>query len=204
MHLQLVELENDKKRLKAIDPIAGKVKLKRDDLLPKWLPHVDEYLAQVAKGEPSYDHPIFAYCVIWLFDSGDYDRAIQYAFKAIELQQPSPLKRGWPSFVANTVYDWAEAEAENGHSIEPYFSTVFNQVTSKWELHEALTAKYYKLAGLQFIRDKTGKVKATNVGDVEALTQADELLEKAQQLYRNIGVKTIRDKIAQRLRGLEG
>ena len=65
LHLQLVELENDFKRLKAIDPIADKIKLKRDDLLPKWLPLVNEYLDKVAQGEKTYENPLFSNSIMW-------------------------------------------------------------------------------------------------------------------------------------------
>ncbi len=205
MHLQLVELENDFKRLKAIDPIADKIKLKRDDLLPKWLPLVNEYLDKVAQGEKTYENPLFSNSIMWLFDVGDFDRAIRYGLRAIELGQPTPdrIKRNWPTFIADAVFEWAEVEAEHGNSIEPYFGDVFAKVTGQWKLHEAVTAKYYKLAGLQLLRDPVGEVKASAIGSVDTLQQADQLLEKAHGLHKGSGVKTLRSRIAMRLRALE-
>ena len=204
--MQLLELDDDLKRLKAFARRQDKVSHKRDVLLPKWLPIVDKYLADVAvkEIEPS-DHPIFSRCIIWLFDISDFGLALGFAFKAIELGQPMApgIRRNWPSFISDTVFDWAEEQAENGHSIEPYFSQVFNRVVNDWKLAEQITAKYYKLAGLALLRATNGDVKPTQVGDISALQQADALLEKAASLHKNVGVKTVRNKIDMRIRALE-
>ncbi len=202
--MQLIELEADLKRLKAFARRADKITHKRDVLLPKWLPIVTEYLTQADK-DTLHDHPIFAYCTVWLFDVGDFDQAINFAFKAIELGQPmaGSIRRKWPGFIADTVFDWAQEQAENGHSIEPYFSRVFKRVVNDWKLPEQVTAKYYKFAGLALLRSKTGEVIASHVGDIDRLQQADALLEKAASLHRHAQVKTIRNQIAMRIRALE-
>lgn len=142
---------------------------------------------------------------MWLFDVGDFGRALDLGFRAIDLAQPTPpgIKRTWPTFIAGTVLDWALVEAESGNSMEPYFGSVFAKVRSDWKLPEQVTAQYFKLAGLALIRASDGTVKPSTVGDVETLQRADELLEKAALIYRNAQVKTIRNQIAMRLRALE-
>ena len=202
--MQLIELDADLKKLKGFARRQDKITHKREVLLPKWQPIVDKYLADVAvkEIEPS-DHPIFSRCIIWLFDIADFGRALEFAFKAIELGQPTGIRRNWPSFISDTVFDWAEEQAENGHSIEPYFSQGFNRVVNDWKLAEQITAKYYKFAGLALLRATNGDVKPTQVGDISALQQADGLLEKAASLHKNVGVKTVRNKIDMRIRALE-
>jgi hypothetical protein len=204
LHLQLVELEADLQRLKGLDRRADKIAHKRDVLLPKWLPIVEEYL-KTAKQEKLNDHPIFAYCTVWLFDIGNFSRGLEMAFKAIELGQPmaGAIRRKWPGFIADTVFDWAEAQAELGHSIEPYFGTVFKHVTGQWKLPEPVTAKYYKFAGLALLRTANGDIQPSHIGDIERLKQADQLLEKAANLHKHAQVKTVRNKIAMRLRALD-
>jgi hypothetical protein len=142
---------------------------------------------------------------VWLFDVGDFGRGLEMAFKAIELGQPmaGAIKRKWPGFIADTVFDWAETQAELGHSIEPYFGTVFNRVVSYWKLPEQVTAKYYKFAGLALLRAANGDIQPSHIGDAERLKQADQLLEKAANLHKHAQVKTVRNKIAMRLRALE-
>lgn len=205
MHLQLVELDNDLKSLKGYERVQDKQSHKRDKLLPKWLPIVDKYLADIANGEKNYENPLFANCIIWLFDVGDFDRALSYGYRALELGQPTPdrIRRKWPSFIADFIFEWAEEQAEQGNSVEPYFSDVFNNVTGKWKLHEAITAKYYKLAGLQLLRDPLGEIKASAIGDIDILQKSDRLLEQASNLHKHSGVKTLRARIAMRLRALE-
>ncbi len=171
-------------------------------LLPKWLPIVDEYL--IKKGKQNEDNPIFAYCTVWLFDIGDLSRGIEFGFRAIELNQPmaNSIRRQWPGFIADTVFDWADTQAEKGNSIEPYFGQVFSKVANHWKLPEQVTAKYYKFAGLALLRSKNGDVSPSHVGDVQRLQQADGYLAKAAELHKHAGVKTVRNKIAMRLRAI--
>jgi hypothetical protein len=196
------------KRLKAFERRADKIAHKREKLLPKWLPIAEEYLKNSKeKGNENTvsDNPVFAYCIVWLFDVGDLGRAIEYAFTAIDIGQPmaGAIKRKWPGFIADTVFDWAELQAEQGRSIEPYFGTVFNRVTGQWKLPEPVTAKYYKFAGLALLRTANGEIQPSHVGDANRLKQADQLLEKAANLHKHAQVKTVRNKIAMRLRALE-
>lgn len=177
-------------------------------LLPKWLPIVEAYLTErkeKAHEKTVSDHPIFAYCTVWLFDSGDFARGLEFAFAAIEYNQPmaGEIRRKWPGFIADTVYEWAEIQAEHGRSIEPYFGAVFKHVVSDWKLPEVVTAKFYKFAGLALLRTKNGEVKPSHVGDIERLKQADQLLEKAASLHRHAQVKTVRNKIEMRIRAIE-
>ncbi|PKG74810.1 terminase [Shewanella sp. GutCb] len=202
--MQLVALEADLKRLKVFARRADKVAHKRDVLLPKWLPIVTEYLAAIEKDKVD-DNPIFAYCIIWLFDIDDLAQGIELGLKAIELQQPMAraIRRQWAGFISDAVFDWAEVQAENGHSIEPYFSQVFSRVINDWKLSEQITAKYYKFAGLALLRTTNGDIKPTQVGDIDRLQQADTLLEKAASLHKHAQVKTVRNKIEMRIRALE-
>ena len=149
---------------------------------------------KLPKEKKTYENPLFSNCIVWLFDTGNFDSGLRYGFRAIELGQPTPdrIKRNWPTFIADEVFDWAKDEAEQGNSIEPYFGDVFAKVAKQWKLHEKVTAKFYKLAGLQLLRDPVGEVKASAIGSVDTLQQADELLEKAHGFHQAIGVRTIR------------
>lgn len=173
-------------------------------LLPKWLPIVEAYLSG-KKQEKLNDHPIFAYCTVWLFDIGDLGRGLELAFKAIEMGQPmaGAIRRKWPGFIADTIFDWAEDQAVHGRSVEPYFGQVFQRVVNEWKLPEQVTAKYYKFAGLALLRAANGEVQPSHVGDANRLKQADELLAKAASLHKHAQVKTVRNRIAMRLRALE-
>lgn len=211
MHLQLIELETDLKRLKSFARRVDKITHKRDVLLPKWLPIVTDYINEFESkltgkntNELIPNNPIYGYCIMWLFDTSNLSSAIDYSFKAIKYGQPLPniIKRSLPSFIADEVFDWAETQAELGQSIEPYFGQVFNRVVNEWKLPEPVTAKFYKFAGLALLRAKNGDVTPAHVGNLKRLRQADALLAKAADLHKHAQVKTVRNKIAMRIRAI--
>ncbi|WP_413740827.1 phage terminase small subunit [Sodalis sp. RH18] len=201
LHIQLRELARDVSRLRALPMTRDRVEMKRRTLLPKWMPTVEQYLA---RGEV-YTNLVFSHCVIWLFDIGEFDRALEWAEIAIEQGQPTPdnFKSRFPAFVADTVLEWAEREAEAGHSVEPYFSRVFAKVSDDWRLHEEISAKWFKFAGLLLLRDDSGKPLPSAIESIEQLQAADALLAEAHKFHAPVGVKTLREKIGMRIRGLQ-
>ncbi|MBL0563723.1 phage terminase small subunit, partial [Aeromonas hydrophila] len=148
LHLQLIALEQDMARLKALARMSDKVAMKRDELFPKYRPYVDKYLELAALGTV-YQNALFQRLIVWAFDIGDLETAISWALLAIEQHQRTPgnIKRDWAHFTADTVLGWAEEQAALGHGVEPWFSRVFDKVRGDWRLNEQATAKWYKLAG---------------------------------------------------------
>lgn len=201
LHTQLRALERDIESLRDLPMTADRVAMKRDVLLPRWLPTVRAYLTE---GQ-IYQNLVFSWCVIWLFDVGDFDQALDWADIAIEQGQETPerINRKFPAFVADTILEWATIAAESGESLEPYFSRTLTNVTEKWRLHEEITAKWLKFAGLLLLRDAQGLPRATAVDDVATLRDADRLLASAEGFYKNIGVTTMRRQIAARIRQIE-
>ncbi|WP_310597130.1 phage terminase small subunit [Aeromonas aquatica] len=200
LHLQLLALEQDIARLRQCSRISDRVEMKRNTLLPKYRPYVERYLASglVHRNE------LFAQLIIWAFDVGEFDTGIAWSEVAIAQHQPTPanIKRDWATFVADTVLEWAETQATNGHAIEPWFSRVFDKVKSDWRLNERITAKWFRAAGLQLLRDHDGQPRPSAVGDTQVLEQADHWLAQAEQYHSKVGVATLRAKIAMRLRVL--
>lgn len=201
LHLQLLAMDRDLERLRALPTIAERISLKRDELLPKWEPYVARYLT----AGDVYEYTVFGWCVIWLFDVGDIERALDWADIAIRQEQPTPerLKSRFPVFVADQMLEWAERQSQAGHSIEPYFSRVFKHVREDWRLHEKHTAKWYKFAGEFLLRDSAGEVQPAVIFDVNRLCKARELLLIAEGLWPKIGVKSRIQRIDARLRQLE-
>lgn len=199
-HLLKLELDKDVERLRSLPRTEDRVEMKRDVLLPRWMPTVEAYLA----GDTRFANPALVYCVIWLFDTGEMGQALEWADTAISESQATPenFKSTLPAFVADTVLEWATNEAAAGRSIEPYFSRTFENIREKWRLHEDINAKWYKFAGLYLLRDDKGQPRATAVEDVSTLEQADALLAQAAAYNKNAGVKTMRDKIRARIASL--
>ncbi|HCN4991292.1 TPA: terminase, partial [Escherichia coli] len=143
---------------------------------------------------------------IWLFDTGQFEMALRWADIAIEQGQKTPenFKSELPTFVAHFILEWAETEAERGNSIAPYFQQVFEKIRDKWRVNERLAARYWRFAGVLLLRGDDGKPLASAINDPERLQQADQCLEQAAWLHPKIQVKTLRQRIAARLRALQG
>lgn len=181
--------------------IEQRIGHKRTVLLPKWLPQVESY---VAAGD-NYAFPALGYCIIWLFDTGEFDRALSLADLAISQGQPMPenFASSLPAFVADTVREWADSEYEQGRSVEPYFSRVFPKVTSEWNLHEEIRAKWFVLAARLALRGEDGKQAAPSAFTrVAPLNTAAEHLNNAMALTKKSGARTLLNKIGARLRVL--
>lgn len=200
MHIKLAALDIDVKRLRSLTTLADRIDMKSNDLLPKWEPVAREY---VESGK-AYPNPILVYCIIWLIDVRRFDTALAWADLAIEQGQEMPpnIKSRMPAFIAASIYDWAEMEAEAGRTVEPYFQQVFDRVARHWRLHERIASKYYRFAALWLLRDRDGKPRASSITDVALLEKADRLLAKAAELHPKIQVKTMRQRIAARIRAL--
>jgi len=201
LHILVKALEADVAHVRSLQLIADRVEYKRDVLLPKWTPTVEAYL----ESQQVYANPVLAWCVIWLFDVGDLEKALAWADIAISQQQATPdrLRSNFPTFVADTMLAWAEESAGRGESIEPYFSQTFERVANTWRLHEQVTAKWFKFAGLEMLRGEDGRKTAAGVDDIDTLQKADQLLAIAEKHYHKISVKTARQTIAARIRRLE-
>lgn len=112
MHLLIRALETDVEHVRSLPTIADRVEYKRDVLLPRWVPTVEAYL----ESGQVYANPVFAWCVIWLFDVGDLDKALDWADIAISQQQATSdrLRSNFPTFVADTMLAWAQETAGRG------------------------------------------------------------------------------------------
>ncbi|EBW6364293.1 terminase [Salmonella enterica subsp. enterica serovar Oranienburg] len=200
MHVKLAALDIDVKKLRGLTRIADRVDMKRDELLPRWEPVAREY---VESGK-AYPNPILVYCIIWLIDVKRFDTALAWADLAIAQGQEMPpnIKSKMPAFIASSIYDWAETEAEAGRTVEPYFQQVFDKVAHHWRLNERIASKYYRFAALWLLRDHDGKPRASSITDVALLEKADALLARAAELHPKIQVKTMRERIAARIRAL--
>ena len=144
--LLLASLESDLKRLSSFPTGEPRDSIKRDELIPRYLPYVTEYRDQ---GEV-FKNAVLVQLVIWLFDTGQIHQAIEWALFAIEQKQPMPerFNRGLQTFVADCVLDWCKMQRARGDGIEPYFSKVFQRLMEDhWPVPAAVQAKYHKQAG---------------------------------------------------------
>ncbi|MFT0694155.1 phage terminase small subunit [Acinetobacter bereziniae] len=98
--LQMVQLNNDRQRLKQIQANAGKIVLK-SALLPNYLPYIDGIL----EADKSNQDEIFMTILVWCIDVGDYSKALEMAEFALRhnMLMPDAFKRNTATYVVETI-----------------------------------------------------------------------------------------------------
>lgn len=177
-HLKLMEagLDEDLARLKAINNLAGKQDLKRTELLPKYQDYIQRYL----ESGLVMQNRVLVQVMVWLFDTTQFDDALELADLAIEQGQLMPerfKRRDIQTFVADAVGDWANAEYDAGRSPEPYLSNLLPRVDGEWSLPEQIPSKFHKLIGIRAMDDEQWEVALKH-------------LVRAMELYPQAGCKT--------------
>ncbi|USE39135.1 phage terminase small subunit [Endozoicomonas sp. SCSIO W0465] len=139
-------LEQDQKKLSGLAP-GDKDKLREKELIPKYLPIAEDYLAS---GD-SYRNPILVEVIIMLMDVGNIPKALELAYPALEQKQPMPQrfkKVNLPTFVCDNVLVWANAELARGKEVEPWFSKTFETLLEdNWKVPREVVAKFHKVSG---------------------------------------------------------
>lgn len=147
-HLKLMEdaLAVDLARISEINSHELRRQLKREELLPKY----QEYVQRYRDSGLSFPNSVLMYVLIWLFDTADFEKGLELADFAISQDQalPERFNRDIPTFVADEVIDWAEAEYKAKRSPEPYLSNLLPRVDGEWALYERIPARYHKLLGV--------------------------------------------------------
>nr|WP_282615597.1 phage terminase small subunit [Pseudomonas violetae] len=175
IRLQEAALDQDLERLSAINGLAGKQALKRDELLPKYQDFVQRY----CESGQVLPNRVLVQVMVWLFDTAQFEDGLELADFAMEQGQvmPERFKRDIPTFVADAVIEWAMVEYQANRSPEPYLSNLLPRVDGEWQLTEQIPAKYHKLIG----------IRAMEANDWET---ALKHFERATALYPKVGVDT--------------
>lgn len=196
-----IALKNDVNKIRALPTLEMRAEEKRTKFLPHWLPFTEDYFQK----DEVYQNDIVGYCIIYLFDVGDFDSALSLAEKAIKQGQslPDGFASTLPHFVADQIYKWTDKTATAGQSVEPYFTQTLQNVALNWQLHEMVTAKWFKLAAALLLRNELGRVHAASVSDPMRLILAIQLCVRAFQLHHKVGVKNMVERCMMRLNALQ-
>ncbi len=176
-HFKLMEdaLAVDLARISEINSREVRQQLKRDELLPKY----QEYVQRYRDSGLSFPNSVLVYVLIWLFDTTQFEKGLDLADFAMSQGQalPERFNRDIPTFVADEVIEWAEAEYKAGRSPEPYVSNLLHRVDGEWKLFERIPARYHKQLGILAMDRKEWALAITH-------------FERAEALYDGIGVGT--------------
>ncbi|KMK51479.1 hypothetical protein RO21_06075 [[Actinobacillus] muris] len=196
-HIVDIALHNEVEKIRTMPSLEIRADYKRAHFLPKWLPFVEQHFN---KGD-THQNDVIGYCIIYLFDVGRFEHAIEMADRAITNGQrlPERFKSTIPTFVADQIYRWTEKTAAVGGNVEPYFSQILEKVSMHWSLHEYITAKWLKLAATLLVRTADGKAHAASYNEPERLHLAIQLCNRAFQLNHKVGVKNLVERCQMRL-----
>ncbi|MBB6158508.1 tetratricopeptide (TPR) repeat protein [Pseudomonas sp. JAI115] len=185
--LMLSALDVDCARLSDINSMEARQRLKHEELLPKYLDYVQRY----RDSGLNHANPVLMQVMVWLFDTEQFEAGLELADFAMGQQQQMPerFSRDIPTFVADAVMDWADAEFKAGRNPEPYVSQMLPRVDGQWTLFEKIPARYHKLLGLMAFDREEWAIAITH-------------FERATALYPSIGVKTKHEDAVKALRKL--
>lgn len=152
-------METDLGRLANIPVIEDKAKLKAE-LINNYLPFVKNYIEQ----GHNYPNSIAVQVMIWLFDIGDIENALALglALNRMPKQElPERFKRDLPTYLADEIYDWANAQLKAKQSASPYLDQfVAVVIAEKWDLHPAVMSKNMAmLAKHEFVKENFNNAK---------------------------------------------
>ena len=183
--LQEAALDQDLARISAINGLAGRQALKREELLPKY----QEYVQRYCESGLNFPNRVAVQVLIWLFDTAQFEDALELADFLIEQGQEMPerfKRRDIQTFVADAVCEWAYAEYTAKRSPEPYLSDLLPLVDGEWNLTEQIPSKYHKLIGMRAM-------------EAEQWETALKHLERSTELYPKAGNDTRIEKVRKAL-----
>lgn len=206
--LQLAALGNDLAQLKSIHSTEGKVAAKRD-LIDKYTHHVDATLSAAAETGKAVQDELLVNMMIWRFDIGDYDRALDIAEHVLRygLRLPERFTRVPATLIAEEV---AEAALNAQKMNKPFALPILQraaQLTGDFDMHDQVRAKIEKALGQELIRsaealdedDSNAPAGAAYAARATALTH----LSRAIELNDRAGVKRDIDRLTAWLAGQE-
>lgn len=174
--LQEAALDQDLARISAINGLAGRQTLKREELLPKY----QEYVQRYCESGLNFPNRVAVQVMVWLFDTAQFEDALELADFLMEQGQQMPerfKRRDIQTFVADAVCEWAYAEYTAKRSPEPYLSELLPLVDGVWNLTEQIPSKYHKLIGMRAM-------------EAEQWETALKHLERSTELYAQAGNNT--------------
>lgn len=179
--MKLIELGEDRRRLKAIQSVAGKIELKRQ-LLPNYAPWVGGIIAAEAEGGVIEQDEIFTTVMIWRIDVGDFAGALPLAAYALrhKLKLPDRYARDVATTVAEEIANAALKAMTAGEAVDLEALDAAAKLTADHDMPDQVRAKLLKAQGLALM--PAAKTQDEVSAALGYLTRAFALNEK-------IGVK---------------
>ena len=180
--LMLLQLAEDRRRLKSIQSTVTKAQIKVE-LLPKYAAWAEGVLA--AGGTQQDD--VLMFVMLWRIDAGDYAGALEIGRHALRQGWVMPIgNRNVQTVLAEEIADAAQSAliAATGFDVEPLLQTL--DLTADHDMPDQSRARLHKAIGL--VLAESSPASALNH------------LNHALQLDNHCGVKKDKQQLERRLR----
>ena len=185
--LQLAQLAEHRRMLKAIQSVEAKIRLKAK-LLPIYDPWVDGVLAA---GQGAQDM-VLTTVMVWHIDAGNYARAWQIAQYVLKhnLDMPDQYERNLPTILQEEFADAYLAGKMPAEAATADLLTQVLEATQARDTFDQVKAKLCKAVAFALLGKVTpsADVDYTQLG-VETCAAALEHLKRALSLFEQVGVK---------------
>lgn len=182
--LMLLQLAEDRRRLKGIQSTVKKAEIKLE-MLPKYSPWAEGVLAADA---PQQDD-VLMFLLLWRIDAGDYAGGLQIATHALKhgWVMPQALgRRNVQTVVAEELADQAEAALRTQADFSPAVLLEALELTAEFDMPDQSRARLHKAIGA--VLSEHNPASALNH------------LNQALQLDPRCGVKKDKQQLERRLR----
>ncbi|SFO51741.1 Phage small terminase subunit [Variovorax sp. OK605] len=194
--LGLVQLAEHRRRLKDIQSIERKIEAKR-----QFLPEYDAWIDSTLEAGSGGQDVIFTTVLVWHIDAGNYARALQMAPYAIAhgLQMPDQYDRS----LGTVLIDEFGGAALSGKMTLEEARDMLPQVlacTDALDAPDQARAKLHKALGYAFIGRKASGDVDYDAMPLPAVAAGLNNLQRALNLYDQVGVKKDIERLERRLR----
>jgi hypothetical protein len=194
--LGLVQLAEHRRRLKDIQSIERKIDAKR-----QFLPEYDAWIDSTLQAGTGGQDVIFTTVLVWHIDAGNYARALQMAPYAIEhrLQMPDQYDRS----LGTVLIDEFGGAALGGKMTVEEAREMLPEVMACTEALDApdqARAKLHKAFGYALIGKKGPADVDYDTVPLPAVAAGLNNLQRALDLYDQVGVKKDIERLERRLR----
>lgn len=192
---QLMQLTQDRLRLKQVQSEQGKAELKRQ-LLPEYGPYIEGVLSA---GNGAQDE-VLTTLMVWCLDAADYPPALAIAEYVLKhgLKMPDRFARTTGCLVAEEVANAALKAFKAGEPFDLLVLRATQELTAKHDMPDEARAKLHLALGKAYLAMVVNDQLDSHT--VESTEKARQELVRAIELHSNCGGKKDLEKVERLLK----
>lgn len=176
--LQMMQLNNDRQRLKQIQAKDAKVVLKTA-LLPNYLPYIEGIL----EADKSIQDEVFMTILVWCIDVGDYAKALDLAEFALRhnMIMPDAFKRNTATYVVETIAEVYLKQLKTNTIVDISVLEQVEQLILNPDLDPAVVDMPHQAKAKLYVA--LGKAQVKNIQSKDEPSDADLAIAQSAKAY---------------------